>query len=151
MGNQRSAIQLSDAELATYFEHEKTLIMATHNHDGYPHVVPMWFCMIDGLVHMHTYKTSQKVLNIERNPKGAVLVEDGVEYAKLRGAFIRGRFEVKDDQELCYRIGIGNARKYMGVTDESEAEPFVRAQVKKRVALVFHPDKTSSWDHSKIS
>ena len=57
--------------------------MATHNHDGYPHMVPMWFSVLDGLVHMHTYKTSQKVVNVQRDPRGSLLVEDGVDYDKL--------------------------------------------------------------------
>jgi hypothetical protein len=63
---------------------------------------------------------------------------------------MRGRFEVIDDQELCYRIGLASARKYLGV-DEEQAGPHVRHQVRKRIALVFTPEKISSWDHRKIA
>lgn len=149
MPNQRSRIQLSDEELHDYFENQRTIVMATQNHDGYPHLVPMWFSMLEGLVHMHTYKTSQKVVNIEREPRGSVLIEDGIEYNQLRGVYVRGRFEIIDDQDLCYRIGIASAAKYMGATEEAAAEG-VRLSVRKRVAIVFHPEKYSSWDHSKI-
>lgn len=151
MPNVRSQIALTEEEIAAYLEEQKTLIMGTINHDGWPHLVPMWFVVIDGLVHMHTYRTSQKVVNIERDSRGSVLVEDGVEYDKLRGVFLRGYFDVVDDQELCYRIGMKNARKYMGVTDEESASDFIRASVRKRIALVFHPEKTSSWYHAKMS
>lgn len=150
MPNVRSKIALTDAELDAYVAGEPTLIMGTINHDGWPHLVPMWFSLIDGLIHMHTYKSSQKVRNIERDARGSVLIEDGVEYSRLRGVFYRGRFDIVDDQELCYRIGLENARKYMGVTDESQAEEFVRATVRKRIALIFHPEKTSSWYHAKM-
>jgi PPOX class probable F420-dependent enzyme len=149
MPNVRNLIKLTDAELEHYIETSKTVVMATINHDGWPHVVPMWYSVIDGKIKMHTYRSSQKVLNIERDPRGSVLIEDGVQYNELRGVFMRGRFEIVDDQDLCYRIGIHAATKYMGA-DPEQAAPFVRQQVKKRIALVFHPDKISSWDHRKL-
>jgi len=150
VGNIRDKIKLSEQEIAEYLLSSKTLIMATLNHDGWPHAVPMWYAMIDGLVHMHTYRTSQKVRNIERDSRGSALVEDGVVYSELRGVFMRGRYEIRDDQELCFRIGIDSAGKYMG-SDEASAAPFVREQVRKRVALIFHPEKVSSWDHRRLS
>jgi PPOX class probable F420-dependent enzyme len=150
MANVRDKIRLGDDEMREFIERSKTVIMATNNHDGYPHLVPMWYSMLDGLVHMHTYKTSQKVRNIERDPRGSILVEDGEDYDKLRGVFIRGRFEIIDDQELCYRIAVASARKYQGL-DEETAGAALRYYVSKRVAMVFHPEKTSSWDHAKIA
>ncbi|RMD82043.1 MAG: PPOX class F420-dependent oxidoreductase [Candidatus Dadabacteria bacterium] len=149
MPNLRHLIRLTDEEIRQFIESSKTAIVGTINHDGWPHVVPMWYAVIDGLIHMHTYKKSQKVRNLERDPRGSILIEDGVRYEELRGVFMRGRFDVIDDQELCYRIGIMNAAKYMGSTEEQAAE-FVRHQVRKRVALVFHPEKISSWDHRKL-
>ncbi len=150
MPNVRDQIGLSEAEQRAYVESSKTLIMGTINHDGWPHVVPMWYAMVDDLIHMHTYRSSQKVRNLERDPRGSVLIEDGQAYNQLRGVFMRGRFDIIDDQDLCYRIGLASARKYMGI-DEAQAGPVVRHQVRKRVALVFHPQKTSSWDHRKLS
>ncbi len=149
MGNIRDEIRLSDEEIRSFVEQSKTVIMGTLNHDGYPHMMPMWYAVIDGLIQMHTYKTSQKIKNIERDARGSVLIEDGVVYNELRGVYMRGRFELLDDQELCYRIGIIAAKKYMGA-EEEQAGPFVRHQVRKRVALIFHPQKTTSWDHRKL-
>jgi PPOX class probable F420-dependent enzyme len=149
MPNVRNEIELTDDELHEYVETSKTVIMGTINHDGWPHVVPMWYSVIDGKIQMHTYRTSQKVKNIERDPRGSVLIEDGTQYNELRGVFMRGRFEVIDDQELCYRIGVHSAKKYMGF-EEEQSGPFVRQQVRKRIALVFHPEKISSWDHRKL-
>src|SRR5688572_6071077 len=149
MANIRSEIQLSDDEIERFVEQSKTAIVGTINHDGFPHMMPMWYSVIDGLIQMHTYKTSQKVKNIERDARGSVLIEDGVVYNELRGVYMRGRFEIRDDQELCYRIGVHAAKKYMGA-EEEQAGPFVRYQVRKRVALIFHPQKTTSWDHRKL-
>jgi len=149
MGNVRSKIQLTEDEISEFVAEAKTLIMGTINHDGWPHLVPMWYGVVDGLIHMHTYKTSQKIVNLQRDSRGSVLVEDGIEYDKLRGIFMRGRFEVVDDQDLCYRIGLVTAKKYYG-TDEDQAGEFVRQTIRKRVAMIFHPEKTSSWHHGKM-
>jgi PPOX class probable F420-dependent enzyme len=149
MGNIRSEIRLSDEEIVRFIEQSKTVIMGTINHDGYPHMMPMWYSVIDGLIQMHTYKTSQKIKNLERDARGSVLIEDGLQYNELRGVYMRGRFEIRDDQELCYRIGVMAAKKYMGA-EEEQAGPFVRHQVRKRVAMIFHPEKTTSWDHRKL-
>jgi len=150
VGDVRDKIRLSPEEIRDYLAASKTVIVGSINHDGYPHLVPMWYSMLDGRIHMHTYKTSQKVRNLERNPRGSALVEDGETYDKLRGVFMRGSYEIIDDADLCYRIGIANAAKYTGATEEQAAE-FVRRQVRKRVALVFSSEKTSSWDHRKIA
>jgi nitroimidazol reductase NimA-like FMN-containing flavoprotein (pyridoxamine 5'-phosphate oxidase superfamily) len=149
MPNIRNEIALTDDEMRDYMERSKTVIMGTLNHDGWPHLVPMWYSIIDGLIHMHTYKTSQKVKNVERDSRGSALIEDGVVYNELRGVFMRGRYEIRDDQDLCFRIGMNAATKYMGAEPE-QAEPFVRHQVRKRIALIFHPEKISSWDHRKL-
>jgi PPOX class probable F420-dependent enzyme len=148
MPNVRDQIRLTDDETRDFLASSKTVIVGTINHDGYPHLVPMWYSMLDGLVHMHTYKSSQKVKNVERDARGSILVEDGTEYDKLRGVYVRGRFEIIDDQELCYRIAVASAMKYQGL-DEDTAGAALRYYVRKRVALVFHPEKTSSWDHRK--
>ena len=150
MPNVRSKIALTDEEIAAYVESSPTVVMATQNHDGYPHLVPMWYSVIDGLIHMHTYKTSQKVVNIGRDPRGSALIEDGTEYNELRGVFFRGHYEVLDDQDLCYRIGVKSAAKYQDLDEETCGEG-VRLAVRKRVAVIFHPDKKpSSWDHRRL-
>ena len=149
MPNVRGLIRLDEQEFASFVEASRTMVMATINHDGYPHLAPMWYSVIDGLIHMHTYGRSQKVVNVKRDPRGSVTIEDGEAYNELRGIFMRGRFEVIDDQDLCLKIGLSSAEKYMDV-DAATAEPFVREQVRKRVALIFHPEKISSWDHRKL-
>ncbi|MFQ5352181.1 MAG: pyridoxamine 5'-phosphate oxidase family protein [Candidatus Binatia bacterium] len=81
MADVRESIRLSDEEIRIFVEASKTVIVGTNNHDGVPHLVPMWFAVIDGLVHMHTYRRSQKVVNLARDNRGSLLVEDGHRYA----------------------------------------------------------------------
>ncbi len=80
----RDAIELSNDERKAYLAVAPTIILVTIGRDGYPHAVPMWFLVDDdGVVYMTTYGRSQKVVNIRRNPRVALLVESGVRYDEL--------------------------------------------------------------------
>ena len=47
---QRSQIEMSDAEVQDFLEQSRTATMATVGPDGMPHLVAMWFGLIDGEV-----------------------------------------------------------------------------------------------------
>jgi len=44
---------------------------------GFPHLVAMWYVVIDGRIHFTTFAKSQKVLNLRRNPKITAMLESG--------------------------------------------------------------------------
>ena len=46
--NQRSQIVMSDEEIATFLEQSRTATMVTIGPNGMPHVVAMWYGLIDG-------------------------------------------------------------------------------------------------------
>ena len=48
--NQRSQITMTDAEIAAMLEQTRTMTMATIGPDGMPHLVAMWYGLIDGKV-----------------------------------------------------------------------------------------------------
>ncbi len=147
--NRRSEIEMTPEESRAYLESAKTLILSTIDGRGYPHSVAMWFSVIGGLVHMTTFRKSQKVVNVRRNPKASLLAESGTDYAELKGLMIRCRTEVVDDVELCLDILTNINTRYTGQLHPSFRD-LVRPQAQKRVALRFHPEHISSWDHSKL-
>ena len=148
--NKRDAIQLSHDERKTYLATAPTIILITVGGDGYPHAVPMWFLVDDdGLVYMTTYGRSQKVVNIRRNPRVALLVESGVRYDELKGLLMRGKAEVLDDEALCIGVLTGIHTKQVG-TLASGVEEVMRAQARKRVVLKVTPERVASWDHRKL-
>jgi len=51
----------------------------------------------DGAILMTSFGKAQKVVNIRRNPKVAVMVETGRNYSDLRGVMIRGECEIIED------------------------------------------------------
>lgn len=136
-------------EQKTFLATTKTLVLSSIDSRGYPHSVAMWFSTVDGLVHMTTFRKSQKVLNIRRNPKVSLLAESGTRYSELRGLMIRGRAELVDDLDLCATILTDIQSRYFGAADSSVRD-ILRQQAAKRVAVRVHPERVTSWDHSKL-
>ncbi len=63
----------------------------------------MWYGFYEGKPAFETFTKSQKILNLRRDDRISVLVEDGDAYEKLRGVEIVGRGEVIDDKTSCAR------------------------------------------------
>lgn len=116
--------------------------------DGFPHVVAMGFLARDGAIYMTSYGKAQKVLNVRRNPRVAVMVEVGDHYAEFHGVMIRGHCEIIEDPaqvEMVIRESGKKAR-----SGESRPEPGALASAPKRVVLKVTPEKIASWDHRKL-
>jgi PPOX class probable F420-dependent enzyme len=149
MAGQRERIRMTDAEVAEFLDSERTLQVASIGADGTPHLVTMWFKVIDGRIAMWTYARSQKAANLRRDPRIVCLVEAGEAYGELRGVSITGRAEVHDDYDTVFGVGTQLYGRYQGdMTHASRAG--VEAEARKRVAVFVTPEKTASWDHRKL-
>lgn len=151
MASQRERIRMTDEEVAEFLATEKTLQVASIGPDGVPHLVAMWFDVIDGRIAFWSFARSQKTVNLQRDPRITVLVEAGDTYNELRGVSITGRAEISDDYDTVLRVGRVVALRYHDghVTDEHLAG--LEAQASKRVAVFVTPVKTATWDHRKLS
>ena len=92
--NRRRQIQLSREEQAAFFREQRKAALATLDQDGFPHVVAMNYFAKDGAFYLTSYAKAQKVVNIRRNPKAALMIEAGDAYAELRGVMVRGHCEI---------------------------------------------------------
>ena len=147
--NQRAGIVLTDDEIGDLLAGTRTATMATVGPDGQPHLVAMWFAVIDGDICFETKTKSQKAVNLRRDPRISVLVEDGATYEDLRGVSIEGRAELSDDADFLWSIGVNMWERYYGpYTDE--CKPLVEAMLNKRVAVRVKTERKRSWDHRKL-
>ena len=96
---ERSKVAMTDAEVRGYIERSRTATLASIGADGRPHLVAMWFAVIDGEIWFETKSRSQKAVNLRRDPRVTVLIEDGETYDGLRGVSIDGTAEVVEDPE----------------------------------------------------
>jgi len=103
MPKRRDQIKMSDEEIWKLIEERKSLQVATIGADGAPHLTTLWFAIVDGEIAFETFTKSQKIVNLKRDPRIAVLVEDGIAYNELRGVAINGRAELHDDPRSCCR------------------------------------------------
>jgi PPOX class probable F420-dependent enzyme len=148
--NQRSKIVMSDDEIAEFIDHSRTATMATLSADGKPHLVAMWYALIDGELWFETKAKSQKAVNLRRDPTITVMIEDGQTYDTLRGVSIDGRAEIVDgDPDLLLRVGISVWERYTGPYTE-DMKPFVDQMMNNRVAVRVVPSRLRSWDHRKL-
>jgi PPOX class probable F420-dependent enzyme len=92
--NTRRQIQLSPEEQTVFFREQRKAALATLDQDGFPHVVAMNYFAKDGAFYMTSYGKAQKVVNIRRDPRVALMIEAGNAYAELRGVMVRGRCEI---------------------------------------------------------
>src|SRR5204863_7337384 len=102
--SRRDQIKLTPEEQAGFLAQARTMALCTIDKDGYPHAVAMAYMVKDGCVYMTSFRKAQKVVNIRRNPKVAVMVESGTAYNELKGVMIRGRCEVIDDPDEVWKV-----------------------------------------------
>lgn len=147
--NQRSQIVMSEAEITEFVERSRTATLATTGRDGEIHLVAMWYGIIDGEIWFETKAKSQKAVNLRRNARCSILIEDGDTYDTLRGVAIEGTAEILDDPDSCLKVGISVWERYTAPYTE-ESKPFVEQMMHKRVAVRVVPSRTRSWDHRKL-
>jgi len=147
--NQRSQIVMTDDEIATFVERSRTATMATVGPDGTPHLVAMWFGVVDGEIWFETKSRSQKAVNLRRDPRLVCMIEDGLTYDTLRGVSIEGTGEISEDPDLIWKVGINVWERYNGPYSE-EMKPLVEMMLHKRVVVRLVPERTRSWDHRKL-
>ena len=147
--NQRAAITMSDEEVAAFLEEQRVATLATVGPTGLPHLVAMWYAVIDGQLWFETKAKSQKAANLRRDGRCTVMVEAGHTYDALRGVALEGRAVVVDDPEALWQVGVSVWERYTGPYSE-EVRPFVEVMLNKRVAVRVDVDRVRSWDHRKL-
>ncbi len=152
MANRRDEIKLTPEEQDTLLAEERIVVCTTIGPRGWPHSMPLWFVVRDGDIWAWTFAKSQKVKNLERDPRCTLLVEAGVEYGELRGIQIEAEAELIRDPERVFDFAVELTVRYAEGIDsiEGDAAAGLRAQVPKRVAIHFHPVRTATWDHRKL-
>jgi PPOX class probable F420-dependent enzyme len=152
MPSRRDQIKLTDEEQRGLIESERIVVVSSLGPRGWPHVMPLWYVPRDGDVWIWTYAKSQKVKNLERDPRATLLIETGNEYTELRGVQIEAEAELIRDLDRIVDYAKEMTIRYSeGIESvEGDATAGLRAQAPKRVAIHFHPKRVASWDHAKL-
>ena len=151
MASRRNQIEMTPAEVEQFLNGRYVMNIATNGPSGHPHLVAMWFSMIDGKPVFWTFGKAQKVLNIRRDARITALVETGEDYNELRGVELVGTARLVEDHADIVRIGALVAQKYSGdIAVGPEGMEFISKQAHKRIGVVIDVEKTVTWDHTKL-
>lgn len=147
--NQRQQIVMSDDEITAFLHHSRTGTLATLGPGGQPHLVAMWFAVLDDEIWLETKTKSQKAVNIRRNPRISFLIEDGLTYDTLRGVSFDGLATVVTDPDIVLRVGINLWQRYHGPYSDT-LKPAVETMMNNRIAIRINTTRKRSWDHHKL-
>ena len=150
MPSRRASIALTPQEQDEFLKDSWTLQVASLGPKGYPHLVAMWYVVVDGDSHFTTFRKSQKILTLRRNPKITVMLESGKLYNELKGMVIEGTAELIEDLQYTARIMSMVGNKYQGMPIPTETPEAALGPASKRTVVRVHADDTYSWDHSKL-
>jgi len=151
---QRDQVAMTAGQTAEFLASGRKVQLATNGHDGYPHLVTMYYVLTGGLITFWTYRKSQKALNLRRDPRISCLVEEGGEYFDLRGVLVQGTARRIEDEAAIAEIG----RQITAVVGGglAGAEPgaltaYVEHAARKRFGYVVEPSRIISWDHTRLA
>jgi general stress protein 26 len=163
--SRREQIRMTDAEAAEFLAGERTVTCATIGPRGWPHLMPLWYVLReppDGepapRLWAWTYASSQKVRNLERDPRATLQVETAESYEQLRGVMIECEVAIHRELEVVRALGHEIFARYAvprGQPPASALPPqvgeMIDRQAAKRVALECRELGRASWDHRKLA
>jgi PPOX class probable F420-dependent enzyme len=152
MTSRRAEITLSGEDQRDLIESERIVVVSSLGPRGWPHSMPLWYVPRGGEIWIYTYAKSQKVRNLERDPRATLLLETGHEYGELRGIQIEAEADIHRDVDTVFECARELTLRYAsGISSlEGDAAAALRAQARKRVAVRFEPKRTATWDHRKL-
>ncbi|MEU0180824.1 pyridoxamine 5'-phosphate oxidase family protein [Streptomyces sp. NPDC006207] len=142
-------IMMTPQEIDTFLGAQRTCRVATVSPDGRPHVGALWFVWDGTSLWLYSIVRSRRWADLRRDPRVAVVVDDGTEYGELRGVELSGTVEFvgeaprtggpHPDLEVVERLF---AAKNFGL----ESMPHDGRHAWLRLT----PDSVVSWDFRKM-
>lgn len=131
---------------------ERVAIVSSNGRRGWPHSMPLWYVPRDDGIWIWTYAKSQKVQNLQRDPRATILVEAGREYSELRGVMFEAEAVLHSDFDTVFTFAEELTLRYAeGISAvEGDAREALMAQTPKRVAIRFAEVRRTTWDHRKL-
>lgn len=120
--------------------------LATASPDGQPHVVPVWFLLEDGFVWVSSFQSTRKVIDLERNPKCAIVVDIEQGREALTAVVIEGRAELirapfAEVRQRAQRI----YAKYLGAEGALAPEPQGWLDSPENLLIKITPTRVKTW------
>lgn len=151
-GTQRRGrrIMMTPAELDAFLAGQRVCRVATAGPGGHPHASALWYAWDGRALWLYSLTRSRRWADLRRDPRVAVLVDDGHAYGELRGAELSGSVvpvgEAPRSGEACPELEEAErlfAGKYFGMA----AMPHDGRHAWLRLV----PRTVASWDFRKLA
>lgn len=143
-------IMMTPGERDSYLAQQRTCRVATVSEDGRPHIGALWFVWDGTSLWLYSITRSLRWSQVRRDPRIAVVVDDGVEYGELRGVELAGTAvavgEAPRTGEPCPELDVPErlfTSKYFGMEEMPHDG--------RHAWLRLTPDTVTSWDFRKLA
>lgn len=155
----RKDITLGPDQIRDLIATERTLQVATIGRDGVPHLAPMWFLPHGDTVAFRSFTKSQKIVNLQRDPRLTVLLERGERYEELQGVMVSGTADLVTERDRVLQAYADIAVRYdfpagmaqAGDLDGAALEAAFGRYADKNTLVIVRPEHIASWDHTKLA
>jgi hypothetical protein len=141
------AIAMTAAEVDGFLAEQRVCRVATNGING-PHVTPLWFAWDGSALWLTSLARSQRWTDLQRDPRIAVVIDAGEEYAELRGVELLGSVEIVGEVPR-----IGEPNDELTVPEQLMASRYAGGTVHydgRHAWLRLRPEKITSWDFRKL-
>lgn len=145
----RALVQMDGDEVAAFLGATTRAHVSSLKKDGAPHVVPISYVVVDGKLTFWADNSSQKLVNLRRDPRVCAVVDDGVDFQELRGVVLSGTAELSEDPALSERVADAFAAK-APEEHRAMARQMLLSLAKERTVVTITPSSVASWDHRKL-
>lgn len=139
---------MTAVERDDFLDASRTCRVATASPDGRPHVAPLWYVWEGGRIWLYSVVKSQRWVDISRNPRCSVVIDDGDAYATLRGVELSGVAEVVGEVPR-----IGEPHPKLAAIEDRFWRKYGSGTFRfdgRHAWLKLRPDHEVSWDFRKI-
>jgi PPOX class probable F420-dependent enzyme len=133
--------RLGDAHIQRFLGRQSVVVLATIQTDGSPLGAAMWFVHDPDALTMISVANTQKVRNLQRDPRVSVVAEGGTG-AGLTGVTIQGRAVFLSESSECRTLSDRLLAKY---DPHLERRWGGRAMPLDRVMFRIVPTRVTSW------
>jgi len=148
----RQYVAMTDEEVWSFLDSKDRIYVAFPTESGFPHLTPMWFCVLDRRIYLRTqdYKVKVKLAGYGR---ACCSIDDGKRYRELRGVTIWGKSRIVTERGMIRRVSDAISDRYrLEQWKESEMPKRWVAERKRerRAYIEITPERMASWDNRKV-
>lgn len=157
MASRRAEIAMSEEEAYSFLRSRWVGVLGTIGPDGLPHLVNVGYLLggPDGKeVVVSSFRSAQKVRNLERRGSASFLVEHAWPYDEVRGVMVSGPARIVDDYDevvaLTTRMRAQHAEMSGTPVGAGTPDMDIAKHARKRVLVQIEPARLRTWDHTKL-